>query len=117
MDEFSISLNADPVDFPWIEELAREHGLQTARRGLILNSVTAPHVELLTLAGTSVLAIGRCINVYLRERKKRVVIMRPDEGSLVFENFTDEQITKILAAERTLRVRSPEIAAKEANRE
>jgi hypothetical protein len=46
---------------------------------LATKSAEGVGAELLVLARTSIITIGRCINTFLRERKKRVVIQTPKE--------------------------------------
>jgi hypothetical protein len=72
---------------------------------LVTKSTDGVGPEILVLIGTSIVTIGRCVNVYLRERKKRIVVSHPDRGSVFFENFTDDQIKDILAKQSLIRIK------------
>jgi hypothetical protein len=89
----------------------QEHAIQTHPEltvkldRLVTKSADGIGAEILVLIGTSIVTIGRCVNTYLRERKKRILISHPEKGSVFFENFTDEQVKDILAKQSLIRIK------------
>ena len=94
-------------DLVALQEHATEHQSQLTAKldRLVTKSADGVGAEILVLVGTSIVTIGRCVNTFLRERKKRIVISHPERGTVFFENFTDEQIKDILAKQSLIRIK------------
>ncbi len=94
-------------DLVALQEHASEHQSQLTAKldRLVTKSADGVGAEILVLVGTSIVTIGRCVNTFLRERKKRIVISHPERGTVFFENFTDNQIKDILAKQSLIRIK------------
>ena len=89
-------------DLVALQQHATQHESQLTAKldRLVTKSTGGVGAETLVLIGTSIVTIGRCVNTFLRERKKRIVISHPERGTVFFENFTDDQIKDTLAKQK-----------------
>ena len=107
MEEITAIFIGAHDDLVALQEHASEHQSQLTAKldRLVTKSADGVGAEILVLVGTSIVTIGRCVNTFLRERKKRIVISHPERGTVFFENFTDNQIKDILAKQSLIRIK------------
>ena len=107
MEEITAIFIGAHDDLVALQEHASEHQSQLTAKldRLVTKSADGVGAEILVLVGTSIVTIGRCVNTFLRERKKRIVISHPERGTVFFENFTDNQIKDILAKQGLIRIK------------
>jgi hypothetical protein len=96
MNTIEVRLNGHPNDTSELVRIARAAGLEVSSHRLILNSATAPPAEVVVIVGL-IAAVARCVNTFLRERKRRLEIIRPDE-KIYAENYSVEELTKVFEA-------------------
>ena len=94
MDTIEVSLRGHPDDASELVRAARAAGLEASSGGLILNTGVPPEAATAVILGT-LAAVTRVINAFLRERKRRLEIIRPDIH-IYAENYTDEELAAIL---------------------
>ncbi len=91
-----ISLNGIGSDYERFAKLADEHGLTTQKRTLVLNSETIQQAPEIVFISGSLALIAKCVYSYLKERKKKLQILKPDLN-IVLENFSVEEIKELLS--------------------
>lgn len=94
METVEFRLTGNPEDASELVRVARASGLEASSDKLIMNTEIPPPAEIIAIAG-ALAALTRCINTYLRERKRRLEIITP-EMHIYSENFTEEQLAGIL---------------------
>src|SRR6266576_2305634 len=89
MEEITAIFIGAHDDLVALQEHASEHQSQLTAKldRLVTKSADGVGAEILVLVGTSIVTIGRCVNTFLRERKKRIVISHPERGTVFFENL------------------------------
>lgn len=98
MERIEIRLSGHPDDTETLVAAARAAGLEAESSRLLMNTVTPPPAESIVIAG-AIWAVARCVNTWLKERKRRLQIIRP-EASIMVENYTDEELRTVLETVR-----------------
>lgn len=118
MSDYSYSVCGSDDELLDLAEFAAKEGLATTRLKMAFNSTDAPpSPEMLAFIAATVAAVGRVLTTYLRERKKRLVIMRHEGDRLVIDNPTDEHITKALDEAHMIFIRDSEETRDQTNRQ
>ena len=94
MDTIEVRLTGSPDDASELVHIAHAAGLEASSGRLIFNTEVPPAAATVIILG-AIHAVADCVNTFLRERKRRLNIIRPDI-ELYAENYTDEELAQVL---------------------
>ena len=102
MKENRFVVRGSESDYDALESFLTSAGISYERSKLTQFSVDPTHATIVIITVTTIKALARVLAAYLKERKRRIVVVKTADGSqLAAENYSVAEVERLLRASGT----------------